>query len=421
MFNRSRRKIILSIMGSLVLLFAVTLSVILLASYREIEQRNAGMLERYAEMYSAEEQSGKPGSRNFRQDDPDDFPPDRGRGRPSPGDRRDFELSTFYSVAMAEDDSVLAVDNGEKDLFTDEELVAIAKEVLEEGRTSGKKDHLTYLVSAKSGYTLVAMMDNTVTESSLNTLLRYFLIVGGAAIVVLFFIALFLSGRIIRPLEENDRLQKRFISDASHELKTPVAVIATNAELLTREIGGNEWLANIRYENDRMGELVKQLLDLSRAENAEVPMEPVDFSRIVTGEALALESFAFEKGKTLQSEVAEGITLPGNQTQLTQLVSILLDNAVRHSTGSDIQVTLAQQGRNAVLSVVNDGDEIPPEKQEHLFDRFYRVDEARGSEGQHYGLGLSIARAVAEKHGGSIGVSCGGGKVRFTVSIPLKK
>ena len=422
MFNRSRRKIILSIMGSLILLFVVTLAVILLASYREIEQRNASMLERYAETYSPEKKSGEPGGyRNSRQEDLNEASPGRGKGKPSWNDRRDYQLSTFYSVALAEDDSVLAVDCGEKDLVTEEELIAIAKEVLSEGRTAGKREHLSYLVSCRSGYTLVAMMDNTVTESSLNTLLRYFLIVGGAALVALFFIALFLARRIIRPLEENDLLQKRFISDASHELKTPVAVISTNAELLAGEIGGNEWLANIRYENDRMGELVKQLLDLSRAENAEVPMAPVDFSRIVTGEALALESFAFEKGKTLQSEIAEGITLTGNQTQLTQLVSILLDNAVRHSTGREILVALAHQGRCAVLDVVNDGEEIPAEKQEHLFDRFYRVDEARGSEGQHYGLGLSIARAVAEKHGGSIGVSCGGGKVRFTVSIPLKK
>ncbi|MBQ6233498.1 MAG: HAMP domain-containing histidine kinase, partial [Clostridia bacterium] len=259
-----------------------------------------------------------------------------------------------------------------------------------------------------------------VTESSMKTLLHNVLIIGGVSIVILFFISLVLSRRIIRPLEENDKQQKQFISDASHELKTPVAVISTNAELLSRELGENEWLANIQYENERMGDLVKQLLDLSRAENTEAPMEAVDLTRIVTGEALAFESVAFDQGKTIRSDIDEGIHLTGNQAQLTQLTSILLDNAVRHGAGSEIELSLKRQGHFAVLSIVNDGDEIPAEKLEHLFDRFYRVDEARNSEGHHYGLGLSIAKAVAEKHGGNISVSCKDGKVRFTVSIPDK-
>ena len=264
-------------------------------------------------------------------------------------------------------------------------------------------------------------MDNTVSGSGLNTLLRNVLIIGSAAILVMFFISLVLSGRIIRPLEENDQKQKQFISDASHELKTPVAVISTNAELLSREIGENEWLSNIVYENDRMGELVRQLLDLSRAENAEAPMEQVDFSRVVTGETLALETLAFDRGRVFRSDIEDGMNLAGSKTQLTQLVSILLDNAIRYATGNEIGIALKRQGHHAVLSVVNDGDEIPQDKLEHLFDRFYRVDEARNSEGQHYDLGLSIAKAVVEKHGGSISVSCQAGKVRFTASIPMKK
>ena len=214
--------------------------------------------------------------------------------------------------------------------------------------------------------------------------------------------------------------QKQFISDAGHELKTPVAVIGANVEMLSREIGKNEWLANIRYENERMGFLVKQLLDLSRAENREALMERVDLSRTVTGETLAFESLAFDHGKTIQSDIEEGICISGNQEQLAQLTSILLDNALRHSKGNEICISLKLHGHAAVLDVINEGDEIPPEKLEHLFDRFYRIDEARNSEGQHYGLGLSIAKAVTEKHRGSIIVSCRDGKVRFEVSLPVK-
>ncbi len=269
---------------------------------------------------------------------------------------------------------------------------------------------------------LLARMDLSAKNGWLDDQGRVYIIllIGGASIVVLFFISLILSRRIIRPLEENDRQQKQFISDASHELKTPVAVIGTNAELLSRELGENEWLANIQYENERMGDLVKQLLDLSRAENRETTMETVDFSHVVTGEVLAFESIAFDQGKTIQSDIDEGIRVIGSQTQLAQLTSILLDNAVRHGTGNEISLSLKGQGHSAVLGIVNEGDEIPAEKLEHLFDRFYRVDEARNSEGHHYGLGLSIAKVVSEKHGGNISVSCKEGKVRFTVSVPEK-
>ena len=419
MFKRSRRKIILAIMGSLILLFGITLSVILLASYREVRQRNADMLAHYAEQYVPGESSGqRPEPQSAAESGPvPDAPPDK-----PPMDRRpDYRLSTFYAVAFSEDGGLLAVDNGEKDVYSEEDLTGLAGEILAGNASSGRTGNLTWTVSRRPDCTLVAFMDNTVSEAGLNTLLRNVLIIGGAAMVVLFFLSLYLSKRIIRPLEENDLRQKRFISDASHELKTPVAVIGVNAEMLSGEIGENEWLANIRYENERMEGLVRQLLDLSRAENAEVPMEPVDFSRLVTGEVLAFETLAFDSGKTIRSDIEEGIRLTGNPTQLTQLASILLDNAVRHAAGSEVSLSLKRQGHAAVLTAVNDGDEIPPEKLAHLFDRFYRADEARTDDGHHYGLGLSIAKAIAEKHGGSITASCGGGKVRFTVSVPMKK
>ena len=410
MFKSSRRKIILSIMGSLILLFAVTLSVILFASFREIRKKNLDMLERYAETYTLDPKLPA-------QEKPE---PGREMRNPPMDERHDYEVSTFYAVALAEDGSVLKVDTAGKSFYEEDALVEIAGEVLAGSKLSGRSGNLTYAVSRKDGVTLVAFMDNTVSEAGLRTMLRNVLTVGGAALILLFFISLRLSNRIIQPLEENDRKQKQFVSDANHELKTPVAVIGANAELLSRELGENEWLNNIRYENERMGGLVRQLLELSRAENADDPMETVDLSRLVTGEALAFESLAFEKGKLLKSKIEDDIQVSGNINQLTQLVSVLLDNALGHSTGEEIELRLTRQGHLAQLSVSNDGAGIPPEKQARIFDRFYRLDEARSGEGQHYGLGLSIAKAVAEKHGGAIHVACRDGKVCFTVSIPVR-
>lgn len=227
--------------------------------------------------------------------------------------------------------------------------------------------------------------------------------------------------RIMEYLIMNQR-QKQFVSDAGHELKTPVAVMNANLELLSREIGDNQWLSNIQYENERMSALIIQLLELSKAENVTPQMELLDLSRLVCGETLPFETVAYENGLLLNSSIAEGIQAEGNSIQLKQLVSILLDNAVRHSSsGGEVQILLKKEKNHAVLSVVNSGEEITSEQQKHLFERFYRTDTARTGEDGHYGLGLAIARAIAESNKGSIAVRCHDGKVEFIVKLTIKK
>lgn len=407
MFSKSRKKIILSIMGSIIILFAVTLSVILLASFREIRQKNLDMLERYVEDYSIDNKEKDRKNKDLELEK-------------NPNKNSDYQLSTFYSVAISNNGSVLAVDNGNKELYNNDKLTQIAKRILDEKKLSGITSNLSYVIKDKNGYTLVAFMDNTVSEAGLRTMLRYVLIVGFTSIIGMFLISLSLSKRIIKPLEENDRKQKQFISDASHELKTPVAIIGTNTELLSREIGNNEWLENIKYENERMGILIKQLLDLSHAEDVIVSMENINLSRIVFGEILSFESFAFEKGKEFIIDIDEDVYLIGNQIQLKQLVSILLDNAIRHSSGKNININLKRKNNTIELNLINDSNEIPQEKLNHIFDRFYRVDEVRNSEDSHYGIGLSIAKAIVEKHGGNIEVLTKNGKFKLIIKFFIK-
>lgn len=407
MFSKSRKKIILSIMGSIIILFAVTLSVILLASFREIRQKNLDMLERYVEDYSIDNKEKDRKNKDLELEK-------------NPNKNSDYRLSTFYLVAISNNGSVLAVDNGNKELYNNDKLTQIAKSILGEKKYSGRTSNLSYVVKDKNGYTLVAFMDNTVSEAGLRTMLRYVLIVGFTSIIGIFLISLALSKRIIKPLEENDRKQKQFISDASHELKTPVAIIGTNTELLSREIGNNEWLENIKYENGRMGILIKQLLDLSHAEDVIVSMENINFSRIILGEILAFESFAFEKEKEFIIDIDEDVYLIGNQIQLKQLVSIILDNAIRHSSGKNININLKRKNNTIELNLINDSNEIPQEKLNHIFDRFYRVDEVRNSEDLHYGIGLSIAKAIVEKHGGNIEVLTKNGKFKLIIKFFIK-
>ena len=189
--------------------------------------------------------------------------------------------------------------------------------------------------------------------------------------------------------------------------------------MLSREIGDNQWLQNIQYENERMGVLVAQLLQLARTENVTQQMEHVNLSRLVDGEALPFESVAFEKGFVLNTNIINNIEVIGNNAQLKQIVSILLDNAIRHSKEQgEIYLSLTKEHGFAKLSVINKGDEIPEEQRVKIFERFYRVDTVRNSEDKHYGLGLAIAKAISTSHKGNISVLCYDGFVEFRVQIP---
>ena len=413
MFKKSRRKIVASIMSILVLLWVGTLGVIYASSYFEMKHQNEQMLEAHAEMYTINQSIS-------------DFP----SFRPRPDGNRDFnhkfnpesprfQLSTFYSVAVSYDGEILEVKNGMSGVHTDEELVSLTESIIKSGRNNGTENNLAFYKTDKGGYTLVSFMDNTVVNENAMTLFRYTLIFGGVALVLFFFLSVFLARKIVNPLEESYQKQKQFISDAGHELKTPVSVVSANAELLSREIGDNQWLQNIQYENERMGVLVGQLLDLARTENVTPQMEHIDFSRLIAGESLPFESVAFEKGLNLNTNIANDISVVGNSTQLKQIVSILLDNAIRHSKdGGEVWLTLTKEHGFAKLSVINKGEEIRAEHREQILERFYRVDTVRNGEDKHYGLGLAIAKAITTSHKGNIAVHCFDGFVEFRVHIP---
>lgn len=413
MFKKSKRKIVAAILSVLVILLAGSFGVIYLASYTELTRENRKLLEQYVEAYALWRELDTQVPRMGEQEKI----PDRRHLEPPA-----LELSTFYSVAIADDGKVLKVDTADISTLDDETLTQLAFEILEKGESQGMQDHLIYRMQDKGGYTLVAFLDNTLILESAGTLISYTLIWGGVTLVLLFFLARYLANRIVAPLEESYQRQKQFISDAGHELKTPVAVVNANVELLQREMGENQWLSNIQYENERMSGLILQLLDLARTENVVPQMENVDFSRLVYGEMLPFEAIAYENGLTLEGDITENLYVLGNTVQLKQLTSILLDNAARHSAeGSRIGVTLKKEKSKAVLIVSNDGEEIPKEQRERMFERFYRLDTARTGEDRHYGLGLAIAKAIADTHKGSIEIRCQEGKVEFLVKIPLLK
>ena len=255
---------------------------------------------------------------------------------------------------------------------------------------------------------------------------------GFAAACCLFaLMARLLSRAIVKPVEENTQMQKRFIADASHELKTPLTVIDANASVLEQSVGQNKWLDYIKEQTGRMSELVNELLQLSNleeAKEAEAPREPFDAAEAVMAAALPFESVAFERGVTLETDTPESLDAGGSRKELEQLAAILIDNAVKHSApGGTVRVSLERSMQRhgwkeepmLELRVTNSGDEIPPEALPHIFDRFYRVDESRAHKAGSYGLGLAIAKGLAEKNGGSIAATSQNGITEFSLLLPI--
>lgn len=407
MFRKSRWKIVFSILFVFILLLSGTLCVIYIASYAELANENRALLEQYVNEYSlagTKDTGDSVGN------------PLEGEASPPP----QLELSTFYSVAVSKKSGrVLKIDTADVASLDEEALVQLALEIIDSGKTDGVEQNLIYYSADKGNYVLVAFLDNTMMLENAGTLFNYTLIFGGVALVVLFFLALLFAHWIVAPLEESYKRQKQFISDAGHELKTPVAVINANLELLSRETGENPWLSNIQYENARMSELISQLLDLARTENVIPPMEIVDLSRLVYGETLPFETIAYENGLHLEADIARDIQVNGNDVQLKQLTSILLDNAIRHSSdGNEVTIQLKKERGQVLLTVINAGEEIPAEQRKYLFERFYRVDMARSGGDHHYGLGLAIAKAIVTVHKGTIQVQCAKGNVKFIVTFP---
>ncbi|MBR6551400.1 MAG: HAMP domain-containing histidine kinase [Clostridia bacterium] len=400
-------------MSILVALWVGTLGVIYSSSYLEMKKQNERMLKAHSEMYelSQFENNFILPSRPF---------PNRDHGFEAGfTDSPMFQLSTFYTVAISYDGEIIEIKNEPPTVHSDNDLENLAMNIVKKSVSTGTVNNLSFYKVDKNGYILVTFMDNTVVNENAITLFRYTLIFGGLALLVFFFLSRFLARKIVDPLEESYKKQKQFVSDAGHELKIPVSVISANAELLGRELGDNQWIKNIQYENERMGILIGQLLDLARTENVTPQMEQVDLSHLVAGEVLPFECVAFEKGLTLNSNIANDVSVMGNSTQLKQLVSILLDNAIKHSNGQgDVTLNLVKENNFVKLYVINKGDEIPEEHRKKLFERFYRVDTVRNSDGNHYGLGLAIAKAIVTSHKGKIDVHCYDGFVEFKVQIP---
>lgn len=344
---------------------------------------------------------------------------DYGRSQPGSDGIPCFVAEVFASG------TVRVAGNSYYDLNDSTRLTEIVTAALAQREDTGTLDqfHLRYLRQQGYTTTAIAFTDTTLEYASIHSLIGACSLAGSAALVVLFVCSYALAGVVTKPVGNAWQQQEQFLSDASHELKTPLTVILSSAELLEQSATGEQlvYVDNIQAESRRMKSLVEDMLTLFRAQKSgTTPTDTVtDVSEAVVTAALRFEPVAFEAGHRLDYDIAAALPVRGDGARLEQAVAVLLDNAVKYAApGSPISLDAARQGNRAVVTVTNSGQPIPPEKLPYIFDRFYRADGAR-TEGGSFGLGLPIAKAIIDAHRGTLRCESGGDTTRFIISLPI--
>lgn len=327
------------------------------------------------------------------------------------GDDHRFDVITpetpystrHFTVFFTASGQVLQVHTDAIFAITQEQAVAYAQEVMAGQNVRGWLSNYRYKIFSNDFGTGVVFVDGSANRAMLmqTTIIAGLVLLSCASLVLILIILL--SKRAVKPIAESYEKQQQFITNANHELKTPLTLILANLDIAEEELGQNEWLQDIRAEGQRMAELVNQLVALSRMDEEGhcLQLSPLDLGKLVDETVLEFEPLAASRGKQLTAEIDKSITLQGDELLLRRMLGILLDNAIQYcDPEGQIHLRLQRQ-RRVVLTVENTYRAVGELELNRLFDRFYRGDKARTFTGG-YGIGLSMAKAIAEKHHGQI-------------------
>ena len=268
----------------------------------------------------------------------------------------------------------------------------------------------------------ITLIENEDAIKRLRFTVMSTVMIGFVAIIGVCIISKKIAKTIVKPVEESFEKQKQFISDASHELKTPLAVIEANADVLQDKVGENKWITYIQNEVQSMNKLVNDLLTLSKMENIkDINIQKFDLSKEIQISVAVFESMIYEKEIKLETNIDEGILFNGEKEDIKHIISIILDNAIKHTEKAGKIIVDALKEKNDIkIEIKNQGEPIPAEEQEKIFERFYRVDKARSRSEKRYGLGLSIAKGIVDKYNGEIKASSRDGFTSFAVKFSNK-
>jgi len=329
----------------------------------------------------------------------------------------EFNIDGLYRVIVQNSVIIHSPENLRNNIIDE-----YAIKILKRNNEKGIIDNYIYNVKKiDKNTTIISMIEDENTISHIRITIIFSVIMSIISLGVIYIIAKKLSKTIVEPVEETFEKQKQFISDASHELKTPLAVIEANADVLQDKTGENKWINYIQNEIESMNKLINELLLLAKIENVDNIKEytELNLSKEVEIILSMFESLAYENGVIIESDIAENILLNGNKEDIEHIVSTLTDNAIKHTKPEKkVVVNLKKEKNEIIFEVKNMGDPIPEEEREKIFERFYRIDKSRNRQEKRYGLGLAIAKSTIEKYNGKIEVDYKNEFTIFKVTIP---
>ena len=407
MIYQLRRKFILISAGSLFLVFAMIFALICVFNTVSVDRSTDLLTDAVAAGGGKFSEPSDPGT-----DVPDppredgEVPPPK---KPDATDNIDKEArfsTRYFTVYYDASGALLRADTSAIHAVNEEEAVAYAAGALAGGRERGWSDRYRYKVYALDGGTAVTFVDGGMQRAQAKSFALGALGVLGGGCVLVTLLTVIFSGVAVKPAAESYEKQKRFITDASHELKTPLTLILTNVDIAESELGKSEWLDDIRTEGAGMSALIGQMVSLCRMdeERPALTATPFSFSDAVLDAVSEFEPLAEAKSKYLFTDIAPDVTVTGDEGALRRVLSILLDNAVKYCDPEGKIVVTLTGGHRPTLTVTNDYRDAASASPGRFFDRFYRADAARTS-GSGFGIGLSIAKATVDAHHGKIEAS----------------
>lgn len=403
MIRDLRKKFILVAMLSTMLVLTAIMGVVNFSNYRE-------MLDRADEMTALLEQNdGKfPEEPSWHEQDDTETPP--AKPEDDEKDKSRFSVETPFETRYF---TVTVDENGEVTDCDLDRIAAVDEETAEEytqtaqqkNKTTGFQGIYRYRVTETEDGAKYVFLDCRREISNFRTVLVTTISVSLLGLAAVFVLVVIFSRMVFRPVEESIQKQKRFITDASHELKTPLTIIDANIEVMEMESGESQWTKSTRKQIQRLSGLVQQLVTLSRLDEEKGLEEKCEFnlSEAVSECVQPYESLAQTREKNLTLNIEEDITYTGDERSIRRLAGILMDNAVKYSSeNGNITLTLKKKGKKIFLEVYNDADDLPQGKLDVLFERFYRLDSSRNSGTGGSGIGLSMAKAIVQAHKGKI-------------------
>lgn len=408
MIDTLRKKMILICCSAVLVVFALIFGAISIISHQQLSRNMDMMTDRISE--------GNGVFRPFDQNNPK--PP--GMDRYPDFFTEETPFSTrFFTVWLAEDGKIIGVNLEAVSSVSKEDASEYARNVIQEGDTRGWLGSFRYKVYDTVRGKGIVFVDGSMNRSMTHTLLWTAAAVLLFCMLIISVVIIAVSKRVVRPIAQSYEKQKQFITDANHELKTPLTLILTNLDIVESELGHSEWLDDIRTEGQRMSALVSQLTALSRMDEGDSQLMEVGFSlsEVCSDTVSEFASLIDSKGLTMTAFIQPELQMHGDEGAIRRLVSILLDNAVKYCDyGGDISLTL-EGLRQKELRVENACAGVDNMQLSRLFDRFYREDKARTA-GTSFGIGLSLAKAIAEKHHGEIkAYKAGLGRIGFRVTL----